>query len=145
MVNGFISTLLNDFAKRCQIKLLQFNGDGCCRLIIDNEVAIILRAGEEKLTLIGLISSKKPHPDVYFQHMKAVLTKDEPFVCWDADAGYIGFIHLYQAMLTEVYLETSIAQFVEWLKKSAELHETITLEKKQIQKIDMAHFATLRV
>ncbi|MCF6452216.1 type III secretion system chaperone [Vibrio sp. MMG022] len=143
MVNGFISTLLNDFAKRCQIETLEFDEEGCCRLIIDNEVAITLRTNEEKLTLIGLISGEKPQPDVYFQHMKAALTKDEPYVCWDEGAGYIGFIHIHQTMLTETYFETSIAQFVDWLKLSASPQEQAMQE--QTQTIDAAQFATLRV
>ncbi|UTZ37054.1 type III chaperone [Vibrio campbellii] len=145
MVNGFISTLLNDFAKRCQIETLEFDEEGCCQLIIDNEVAITLRSNEEKLTLIGLISGEKPHPDVYFKHMKAALTKDEPYVCWDEDAGYIGFIHIHQMMLTETYFETSIAQFVDWLKLSASPQEQAAQEQRQTQTIDAAQFATLRV
>ncbi|MEZ9469688.1 CesT family type III secretion system chaperone [Vibrio lentus] len=145
MVNGFISTLLNDFAKRCQMETLEFDEEGCCQLIIDNEVAIILRSNGEKLTLVGLISGEKPHSDIYFQHMKAALTKDEPYVCWDEDAGYIGFIHIHQTMLTEAYFETSIAQFVDWLKQAATPQEPAVQEQKQTQTVNAAQFTTLRV
>ena len=143
MANGFLSTLLKDFAKRCQIETLEFDEEGYCHLIIDNEVAITLRSGEEKLTLIGLISNEKPHPDAYFQCMKAALTKDEPCVFWDKDAGYIGFIHIPQALLTEAYFETSIAQFIDWLKQSVNSQEITAQEHTKI--IDTAEFSTLRV
>lgn len=63
----------------------------------------------------------------------------------DEDAGYIGFIHIHQTMLTETYFETSIAQFVDWLKLSASPQEQAAQEQKQTQTIDAAQFATLRV
>ncbi|MFL7046339.1 hypothetical protein BCS62_05100 [Vibrio cyclitrophicus] len=77
--------------------------------------------------------------------MKAALTKDEPYVCWDEDAGYIGFIHIHQTMLTKLYDTTSIAQFVDWLKQAATPQEPAVQEQKQTQTVNAAQFTTLRV
>lgn len=60
----------------------------------------------------------------------------------DEGAGYIGFIHIHQTMLTETYFEASIVQLVDWLKQSATAQEPATQE--QTQTIDAAQFATLR-
>ena len=45
MVNGFISTLLNDFAKRCQIETLEFDEEGkpafdAHALLVDAQVKV---------------------------------------------------------------------------------------------------------
>ena len=90
MANGFITSLLTDFASRCQLESLVFDEDDCCHLLIDQNTAITIRAQEDRLTLIGLISGDKPSDDTLHQHMKDALTQGSPAVFWEAETDIVG-------------------------------------------------------
>lgn len=75
MANGFITSLLTDFASRCQLEPLVFDEDDCCHLLVEQNTAITIRAQEDRVTLIGLISGNKPSADILHQHMKGALTQ----------------------------------------------------------------------
>ncbi|MFL7046338.1 hypothetical protein BCS62_05095 [Vibrio cyclitrophicus] len=57
------------------METLEFDEEGCCQLIIDNEVAIILRSNGEKLTLVGLISGENHIPIFYFSTHEGGINK----------------------------------------------------------------------
>ncbi|MFH4857968.1 CesT family type III secretion system chaperone [Vibrio diabolicus] len=143
MANGFITSLLTDFASRCQLESLVFDEDDCCHLLIDQNTAITIRAQEDRLTLIGLISDDKPSDDVLHQHMKDALTQGSPAVFWEAETGYIGFTHLHQQLLTASFLDESLANFIEWLK-SANTQKVIN-KTTEVPVTSTTHFSTLRV
>ncbi|WP_318117463.1 type III secretion system chaperone [Vibrio sp. 1074] len=143
MANGFITSLLTDFASRCQLEPLVFDEDDCCHLLVEQNTAITIRAQEDRVTLIGLISGDKPSADILHQHMKGALTQGSPAVCWEEETGYIGFIHLPQQLLTASFFDESFANFIEWLK-SANTQE-VTNKTIEVPETNTTHFSTLRV
>ncbi|HCE4709110.1 TPA: CesT family type III secretion system chaperone [Vibrio parahaemolyticus] len=142
MANGFITALMTDFAYRCQIEQLFFDGDDCCHLLIDQDTAITVRAEDDRLTLIGLISGDKPEHDVMLQYMKASLTQGSPAVYWDEEVGFVGFVHLSQQWLDAAILDESLGNFIEWLKSTT--NSTIS-DETSAPVMDANQFSTLRV
>ncbi|EIU6806962.1 CesT family type III secretion system chaperone [Vibrio parahaemolyticus] len=143
MANGFITALMTDFAQRCQLEQLVFDGDDCCHLLIDQDTAITIRAEDDRLTLIGLISGDKPENGVMMQHMKESLTQGSPAVYWDEDVGFVGFIHINQQWLDAAVLDESLGSFIDWLKSAT--NSTTASDEPSAPVMDANQFSTLRV
>lgn len=116
MINGWMTSVLAEFAQRCSISGLAFDRDNCCRLIVDHGIALTVNVSIDRLTIVGLVSDRKPALDWHTQLMKNAIVNGDPAVYWDEDLGLVGFVHVDQHLLTASLLEQLMVDFIDWIK-----------------------------
>lgn len=119
MLNSLMTSVLADFAQRCSISGLAFDSNNCCRLIVDHDIALTVNVSIDRLTIVGLISERKPTRDWHTQLMKNAIVNGDPAVYWDEDLGFVGFVHTHQHLLSASLLEQLMVGLIDWIKTVA--------------------------
>ena len=124
-------SIIHEFTRNLAMAPIDFEGDGFCHLLVNDQLMINLKCDEEnqRLTLIAEIKASLPESlsqaqvHTLLSHSLTMMHSHGPSLGWDAELGLIGFTHLPMSTLSLANFEITLADFLDWLNANP-----ITLE-----------------